>query len=182
MATKRFATLTEDEIVAKKKDLTPKATQSATNVGVRLFREYLIEKELSEVFEAFSKAELDKNLGSFYLEARTKSGEKYKVASLKSARYAINRFLKSPPNNKTYDIVTDPDFAHSNDMFKVAMRELKAEGRADTVHYPHMSDVDLKKVYTSMYLSPQTPCGLYNKSSSTSATTSVGGAQKTCTP
>ena len=43
------------------------------------------------------------------------------------------------------------------------MREIKAEGRTDMTHYPCMSEADLHKLYTNMYLNTETPSGLFNK-------------------
>ncbi|KAK7094076.1 hypothetical protein V1264_007745 [Littorina saxatilis] len=160
---KRFADLSREEIENKRRLLTPTTTQKATTSAAKVFRDYLAEKGKPVSFEQYEKKELDAALSSFYIEARTKTGEIYKKTSLDAVRYGINRHLKSSPQNKDFDILTDPSFASSNEMFKVAMREIKAQGKAAINHHPPMSDIDRNKLYNSIYLSQATPNGLYNK-------------------
>lgn len=137
--------------------------QRSNLTAANAFRDYLREKDLNTTFEDFAPDVLDKNLAKFYMEARRANGQLYQGSSLHCFRYAINRYMKAPPHKKMYDIVKDPAFTHSNDMFKVAMKELKAEGKGEVHHHPPIPESDRKKLYSSMHFNPHTPCGLANK-------------------
>ena len=71
--------------------------------------------------------------------------------------------MKGPPHNKKFDIIKDSSFSNSNENFKAAIAELKRIGLGDVEHYPSINEADRKKLYTSMFLSPNTPVGLQNK-------------------
>ncbi|KAK7105841.1 hypothetical protein V1264_017169 [Littorina saxatilis] len=160
---KRFATYTEDEIAKKRSNLTPVTTKRCTDSSVRIFRHYLKEKGKGEDFEAMSKNELNSTLGSFYMEARSESGDLYKRKTLEGIRYGLNRHLKSPPHNNDFDIVRDSDFSVANEMFKAAVKELKQQGKGNITHYEPMAEADRQKLYHSMYMNTATPTGLANK-------------------
>ena len=53
-------------------------TKRSTKQAVRLFRRYLLEKEVDSDFEHFDKQTLDQTLCKFYAEARTEDGNLYK--------------------------------------------------------------------------------------------------------
>jgi hypothetical protein len=60
-----------------------------------------------------------------YLSARKADGEMYKVNTLESTRYSLNKYLKSPTVQKTFDIIKDNAFIEANMCFKTAITELK---------------------------------------------------------
>ena len=67
-------------------------TKRSTKQAVRLFRKYLLEKEVDSNFEHFDKQKLDQTLCKCYAEARTEDGNlnkniaiTYNKAWLKSA-------------------------------------------------------------------------------------------------
>ena len=156
---KRFASISDAEIQEKKRLLTPKSTVKSESTAEKNFRAYLLEKGKPIDFERYSKADLDGVLCSFYLEARTKSGELYKKNSLDSFRYGLNRFLKRTGHTgtETFDLLTDPAFTKSTEAFKIAIRELKAAGKAEVKHYEPLSDADRQKLYKSMYFNCDLP-------------------------
>ena len=45
----------------------------------------------------------------------------------------------------------------------ILVNELKAEGKADVTHTHPISKADLKTLYSSKFMSPNTPTGLGNK-------------------
>jgi hypothetical protein len=49
-------------------------------------------------------------LAHFYIDLRKPDGGRYKATSFESIRHGINRYLKSPPHNRKFDIVKDSDF------------------------------------------------------------------------
>jgi hypothetical protein len=123
----------------------------------------LKEKDQELQFEEFPPQQLDAVLGRFYLEARTTQGELYRGKSLQALRYGLNRHLQAPPHNRQINILKDKDFNSSNQMFFLAMQELKAEGKADVKHTNAIEPQDLRKLYSSKFMSPDTPTGLLNK-------------------
>ncbi|KAK7107238.1 hypothetical protein V1264_015189 [Littorina saxatilis] len=150
---KRFADLSREEIENKRRLLTPTTTQKATTSAATVFRDYLAEKGKPVSFEQYEKKELDAALSSFYIEARTKTGEIYKKTSLDAVRYGINRHLKSSPQNKDFDILTDPSFASSNEMFKVVVRRSKHREKltsTTTILCPTLTATSCTTVSTSV--------------------------------
>jgi hypothetical protein len=149
MALKRFASHTKDEIIKKRLTNVPVNTERNNKKAASLLREYLTETEQSSNFEALSAQQLNDVL--FYLSARKADGEMYKVNTLESTRYSLNRCLKSPPVQKTFDIIKDNEFNEANMCFKTAITELKANGKCTTEHHPIVSEEDRKKIYSSIY-------------------------------
>jgi hypothetical protein len=148
---KRFVQYTRAELDAKKAASTPKNTKRANDKAGRAFRAYLLELDDGKAqvdFENFDAAKLDECLQGFWYGARDLKGQKYKASTLDNLRHSLNRYLKSPPWNKTYDIIKDVEFRASNESFKGALRELKDEGKGNVHHYPEINTHDLKKLYS----------------------------------
>lgn len=160
---RRFADHSEEDILAKRSNVVPQNTQKANQKVRKILRDYLLEKGQDATFELFSADRLGEVLCHFYLDARKGDGERYKVSSMESFRHGLNRFLKSPPHDKHFDIIKDSAFYEANQCFKTAVAELKSLGLGSTTHYPAINDSDLTKMYSSMYMSPNTPTGLANK-------------------
>ena len=72
-------------------------------------------------------------------------------------------YLESPQYLKDFDILKHEAFNESNLVFKTALTELKANGKGATEHYPIISEDDRSKLYSSIHLQTNTPCGLLNK-------------------
>ncbi|XP_021362124.1 uncharacterized protein LOC110455972 isoform X2 [Mizuhopecten yessoensis] len=161
---KRFAETTNEETACKRLKI-PKAdnTLKANRKASVVFRDYLREKELETDFEQQSVDQLCKQLGHFYMDARKHDGTHYKTSSLEQFRYSLNRYLRSPPFNKQYDIIKDCEFSEANVNFKAVMCELKRMGKGETEHYPVITKADRHKLYSSQHLDVNTPVGLYNK-------------------
>ena len=68
-------------------------TKRSTKQAVRLFRKYLLEKEVDSNFEHFDKQTLDQTLCTFYAEARTEDGNLHKKSPLHTIRHGLNRHL-----------------------------------------------------------------------------------------
>jgi hypothetical protein len=107
MALIRFASHTEDEIIQIRLTHVPVNTEKNNKKTASLLREYLTKTEKSSSFEALSAQQLNDVLKHVYLSARKAYGEMYKVNILESTRYSLNRYLKSPPVQKTFDIMKD---------------------------------------------------------------------------
>ncbi|XP_060080750.1 zinc finger protein 718-like [Ylistrum balloti] len=161
---KRFAETTNEETSYKRLKI-PKAdnTLKANRKASVVFRDYLREKGQETDFEQQSVAQLCKHLGHFYMDARKHDGTHYKTSSLEQFRYSLNRYLRSPPFNKQYDIIKDCEFSEANVNFKAVMNELKRMGKGETEHYPVITKADRHTIYSSQHLNVNTPVGLYNK-------------------
>ena len=70
-------------------------TKKQTALAVKMFRDYLMEKELDPDFEKYDAQTLDEFLTKFYAEIRNKKGEMYKKTTLSYYRQGIQRHLQS---------------------------------------------------------------------------------------
>ena len=124
-----------DEILAEKHvKVQKKNTVKNDKAAEKQFREYLSVKDCQHTrFWEFPKDELDKYLSHFWFAARqnkidetTNQPKKYRVQTMKTLRYALNRVLRE--HGITFDIITDPDFRKSQTAFSDCCKELKEEG------------------------------------------------------
>ena len=143
---RRFATVTDEtfnKLMVEKDALN---TRRATTSAVKIFKLYLQEKGLDENFENYDATQLDTTLAKFYTEARSKTGEMYKKASLASIRHGLNRHITN------FDIINAPEFAKSTTAFKAMNVELKKLGLGGIEHHPPVEQKDLEKLYSSFDL------------------------------
>lgn len=118
-ASKRFAQTTVEEVQQKRFKVNSSNTIKCNNTAPNVLREYFKEKGQDSNFESFDVVQLNEILGHFYIDARKPDGEKYKTTCLENIRHSLNRFLRSPPHNKCFDVVKDADFQDANQNFKV---------------------------------------------------------------
>ena len=119
MATqKRFAQTTDDEVQNKRLKLNAKNTLMANKKCGNILRDYLQENHMDDKFMTFDAVRLNEVLARFYMDLRKPDGDHYKSTSLEGIRSGLNRYLKSPPHNKPFDIVKDSAFSESNKNFK----------------------------------------------------------------
>ena len=131
---KRFADISEEDLVFKHAKVQRKNTKKGELSAQRQFQEYLQETgSASTEFWLFEPLELDLHLSKFWFAARqdkadptTGERKKYKVQSLKTLRYGLKRFLFEKGHN--YDITKSDQFRKSQLTFQDACRELKDEG------------------------------------------------------
>lgn len=118
------------------------STNKATKVWMKCLNDYLKEKELPDA-DTIDIEELPNVLSDFYTELRKadSSGE-YKTSTLKCIRAAINRHFKV---TRSLDIISDPCFILSNEMFSGVAKKAKAEGRGETDSRPAIEE-DMKKI------------------------------------
>lgn len=138
-------------------------TRLATRYAVRIFREYLSEKDQSPDFETLDKDSLCALLRSFYAEARSKSGQLYSKSSLISIRSSLNRYLNEPPYCRTLDLTKDPELRSANLALAAVIRRLEEQGAGPVVQKQAITRSDLRRLYDSSAFNPDTPFGLLNK-------------------
>ena len=123
---KRFATISDEELAAKRRNLIPKATTKAEQNADRILSTYLEQlKEEGQIentdWKHYPDYDLDAVLCKFWFAARNKSGEHYTMATLENIKHSLNRILKS------------------QNAYKEACRELKKIGKAVVKHYPEIA-------------------------------------------
>lgn len=127
------------------------STNKATKVWMKCFNDYLKEKNLPDS-ETISSDDLPAVLSDFYTELRKSDSEgEYKTSTLKCIRAAINRYYKS---KRSLDILSDPRFIMSNEMFTGVTRKAKKEGRGEVDSRPPIEEEDMKRIssYFAQYL------------------------------
>ena len=102
-----------------------------------------------------SKEKLNECLKCFYTSARTKDGTYYKNTSMESIRAAIDRFLRSPPNNKPFSIISDAVFTEANKILDGFLKDLRKTGKiAGIVHKKAVSKDQIQGLFESGELGP----------------------------
>lgn len=123
-------------------------TKKHTALAVKMFRDYLMEKELNPDFDAQT---LDESFTKFYAEIRNKKGEMYKKTTLSSYRQGIQRHLQSVREDNL-DIVKGSEFAKSTKVFGGVVKEMKRQGLGSFDHHPAVSNADLAVLYSYLDL------------------------------
>ena len=78
-----FVDITEDNISELMKSKDSKSTQRAVTQSIKLFQDFLIQKNEPEEFETYTKQKLDEMLRLFYASIRKTDGEMMKKGSVK---------------------------------------------------------------------------------------------------
>ena len=91
---KRFAHFSDNELREKSRKVQDVNTLKNEKKAERVFKHYLSEVGACEDFYNFTEQELDSHLCKFWFAARTQKNEEYKVGSLETLRYGLNRALK----------------------------------------------------------------------------------------
>ena len=122
----RFLNIDKDEkehiLKGSKKQSTNKATVQHTN----LLQLYL-QKKRKPILEEILDSELPDILCDFYFSIRTKTGkETYSVQSQKCIQASLNCYFKSV---RGINIITDPHFIQSNEVFDGCKAKAKKEGK-----------------------------------------------------
>ena len=74
---------------------------------------------------------------------------------MKSIRAAIDRFLRSPPNNKSFSIISDAVFTEGNKIFDAFVKDLRKKGKiAGIIHKKAVSKDQIQRLFESGELGP----------------------------
>ena len=142
-----------------KKKKPAKGTDNATKVALTLFKTFCKETQKDTVnLENISLPELSILLQRFYVGARTPSREYYKLTTMNSFRFGLQRYFIGISG---VNIITDPQFNDANSVFTNILRDIKAAGKGEIEHYPEIEPDDIRKLYASFDNS--TPAGLQEK-------------------
>ncbi len=99
-------------------------------------------------------------LRQFYGEARKENGDTYSKSSLCNIRAGIQRYLSSPPFNRTVNIIRGAAFQSANNVFNGTLNKMKRAGEDSTMSHPRISEEDMDKLFASNILSSNNPTSL----------------------
>ena len=113
------------------------------------------QQEFTTPIEDMERSELCQCLRKFYVSLRKKDGTYYKVSSLKSIRAAIERFLRSPPHNKVWSIIGDPEFKEANATLDAFAKDARRSGKVGgIVHKNPITKEQIQQLYNENQLGP----------------------------
>ena len=92
-------------------------------------------------------------LCKFYIAARNQKGELYKLNTMKSIRFSLQRYFL---DNYKIDIIDGKDFNESNNIFQNVLKNMKAVGKGDTTHYAEIGPEDLQKLHNGFNVNDPT--------------------------
>ncbi|XP_052076891.1 uncharacterized protein LOC127714906 [Mytilus californianus] len=95
--TGRFPKLSSDDKENILDEALSKSTKKNTKYGVKIFRQWLTDREKDATFENYTVEQLNCALTEFYAEVRNTDGEYYAKSTLVGIRASINRHLRAPP-------------------------------------------------------------------------------------
>ena len=136
-----FKTKTVDEIQQLLDGKEKKNTQKSTKSAIKQLRQFLHEKNWPDVTDISNEC-VPEILFEFYCSIRPKNSEKYAIQSLKCIRAALNRWFKT---EREIDIIKDPGFVRTNEMFKGVLVDAKKNGKPKK-STPKISQIDLEKI------------------------------------
>ena len=155
----RFVSYGDDELEEFIKPKTSKNTKSCTKTAITLLKTFCTETNSTyDVDGNITPQELDNVLVKFYAGARKPNGDIYKLNTMRSIRFSLQRYFLE---TKNINIIEDGEFTKSNSCFKNILKETRKSGKGDTNHYPEIEPEDLTKLYQSF--DPNCPAGLQEK-------------------
>ena len=110
----RFAIYDDEDVEAFKSKIRAKRTQESTNFAINILNEYCESQTIALVLQNLSSSALNNLLSKFYLCVRNKKGEYYKINSMRSIRFSLQRYFLEFAK---IDILGH-DFADANTVFE----------------------------------------------------------------
>lgn len=136
---RNFVILSDEQVESKKAKLQNDNTIKQEKGAITAFQLFLEASGVENIeFWLFPIPYLDKYLGKFFLGVEKAEGQKYKLNSLQTFRYALNRVLKK--RGLLCDITKDSAFAGSQRCYAAACLELKEQGLGIVDSAPEIND------------------------------------------
>ena len=129
----RFDTVTDDDVERMVAECVPENTRKTTEKWLRVFRNYLLEKEIQCDLTTVEPANLDVILAKFYAEVNQSDGSPYGQSSMLGCRAALHRHLRQ--SNRDFNIIGDKAFGHCNQVLDARLKKLKREGNLPAVRH-----------------------------------------------
>ena len=136
-----------EELDMLEKESIPQSSATQMKNAAKRFSNFLLEKGLSTNLKTVPKSVLNAYLRYFYSQLRTKTGIYYAPASLVCIRAGIQRYLQSPPMNRTdLNIITDKEFAQANRMLKSMVAKYKHSHQEKIDKFPAIEESDMHRI------------------------------------
>ena len=111
--------------------------------GMKRFHEWCQENSEDICLKTIPAEELNQFLCKFYLGVTAMDGKPLSVNSLTGIRYALQRVINTPPNNRNLHLINDPHFTEANKIFN--MRKKSCANAVQRFRDP-ISKPDMKKL------------------------------------
>ncbi|XP_062405125.1 uncharacterized protein LOC134095537 [Sardina pilchardus] len=138
-------------------------TLKQTRWAVRCLKDWLEQQEMKVDFANISKEQFNLILRQFYASILNSNGESYSISSYVGLRSGLLRYLNDPPLNRSWNIMKDPEFRSSNNVFLGLVKTMKRDAKDKISHPTSISPSDLKIISESHACNPSHPRGLVNK-------------------
>ena len=156
---KRFGSVTEQQLQQIVDGSTPENTKRTTRFWLSVFKRYCDEKKIALDLSSCTSAELSNVLKFFYVEVRNSDGKTYQRSSLASVRAAIQRRLKDL--RRPINVYKDKEFEFANSIFQANIKDLHQRGQLQaTQHKPALREEDLGRVVEYLYSNTDDPINL----------------------
>ena len=136
----RLGSINEEELQEIIHQKHSKNTHKATKVAWAFFETNVREKKLNINTATISKIALDDILVKFYVELRKQDGNFYTKSSFRAIRNGVQRKFKEL---QEIDIIDDPAFTRSENVFRAQCVQLKKMGLAKVEHKPPITPTDI---------------------------------------
>ena len=90
-------------------------------------------------------------LRQFYGTVRSKRGKEYSTSGMINLRAGLNRYLREPPNKKTFDLMENDEFKQANLVFTGHLRDNKANGLDTSQPREAIDQADMKKLFQEYF-------------------------------
>ena len=136
-------------------------------------------KEYDVDFENRSTSDLNLLLKEFYIDLRQQNGELYTKSSFLVSRQSLNRYLRSHPVFKTFNIIDGQEFNEANTAFQSMCKQIREQGKHIVHHKPTIQKGDMQKLHSHpRVFNTDIPSGLLNKDFLRSGFTSTEEVRK----
>ena len=141
-ADRRFKAISEEQMDQILVQSTSDSVKIANKTWLKAFEQFLAENEMLPA-ASLDVHDIDGALAKFYSTLKRKDQTNCKNSTLKACRAALKRVLK---DIKGIDIVADPKFVKSNDIFKGVAKINKAAGFGNVQSKATITETDMKKI------------------------------------
>ncbi|XP_043936510.1 uncharacterized protein LOC122809249 [Protopterus annectens] len=155
--------LTDEQLDLLEESKSEPSTKKVMFWARQTFNGWCSQNQLNFDIKTAPAEEINSVLRKFYGEVRNGTGAEYSVSSLFELRAGLNRYINSPDVNRGLNIISDPQFTSSNNVFVAVVKRCRKERENLVAHHPALSESDLIKLRHSPALSPLTAAGLVRK-------------------
>lgn len=120
---KRHKELDDREIDKIEEDRHEVNTKRSTVWALAVFKDWLVQKNMSADFDSYGKEKLNQMLRSFYASVRNANGKTYSISSYIAIRSGICRHYTT-----RFDIMNSATFKSSDRVFKSVIKNLRQNG------------------------------------------------------